>query len=60
MPVLTVGKLRLDPAWRTVHHGDIPIDLTRKEFALLEALMPWPGEAVSRFDLLESAWDLQL
>ena len=57
MPVLTVGKLRLDPAARTVHHGDIPIDLTRKEFALLEALMRRPGEAVSRFDLLESAWD---
>jgi two-component system, OmpR family, response regulator len=57
MPVLTVGKLRLDPAARTVHREDIPIELTRKEFALLEALMRRPGEAVSRFDLLESAWD---
>jgi two-component system, OmpR family, response regulator len=57
MPVLTVGKLRLDPAAHTVHRGDIPIELTRKEFALLEALMRRPGEAVSRFDLLESAWD---
>jgi two-component system OmpR family response regulator len=55
--VLTVGKLRLDPAARTVHRGDIPIELTRKEFALLETLMRRPGEAVSRFDLLESAWD---
>jgi two-component system, OmpR family, response regulator len=54
---LTVGKLRLDPAARTVAYGDVPIDLTRKEFALLEALMRRPGEAVSRFDLLECAWD---
>jgi two-component system OmpR family response regulator len=57
MPVLTVGTLRLDPAARTVHRGDLPIELTRKEFALLEVLMRRPGEAVSRFDLLESAWD---
>ena len=57
MPVLTAGELRLDPAARTVHRGDVPIELTRKEFALLEALMRRPGEAVSRFDLLESAWD---
>ena len=57
MPVLTVGKLQLDPAARTVHFGDSPIELTRKEFALLEALMRRPGEAVSRFDLLEFAWD---
>ena len=57
MPVLTVGALRLDPAARTVHRGNLPIELTRKEFALLEVLMRRPGEAVSRFDLLESAWD---
>jgi two-component system, OmpR family, response regulator len=57
MPVLAVGELRLDPAARTVHNGQIPIELTRKEFALLEALMRRPGEAVSRFDLLECAWD---
>jgi two-component system OmpR family response regulator len=53
MPVLTVGELQLDPAARTVQYGDTPIELTRKEFALLEALMRRPGEAVSRFDLLE-------
>ena len=57
MPVLTVGALRLDPAARTVRHGDVEIELTFKEFALLEALMRRPGEAVSRFDLLECAWD---
>jgi two-component system, OmpR family, response regulator len=57
MPVLAVGELSLDPAARTVHYRDIPIELTPKEFALLEALMRRPGEAVSRFDLLECAWD---
>ena len=57
MPVLTVGELQLDPAARTVQYGNTPIELTRKEFALLEALMRRPGEAVSRFDLLECAWD---
>ena len=57
MPVLAVNELRLDPAARTVHHGQISIELTPKEFALLEALMRRPGEAVSRFALLECAWD---
>jgi two-component system OmpR family response regulator len=57
LPVLTVGKLQLDPAARTVQYGDVPIELTPKEFALLEALMRRPGQAVSRFDLLECAWD---
>jgi two-component system, OmpR family, response regulator len=57
MPVLTAGNLRLDPAARTVHRRDVPIELTPKEFALLETLIRRPGEAVSRFDLLESAWD---
>jgi two-component system OmpR family response regulator len=57
MPVLTVGELRLDPAARTLHRADTLIELTPKEFAILETLMRRPGEAVSRFDLLESAWD---
>jgi two-component system, OmpR family, response regulator len=57
MPVLTVGQLQLDPAARTVQRGDVQIELTRKEFALLEELMRRPGEAVSRFELLECAWD---
>ena len=56
-PVLEVGELRLDPAARQVWRGETPIDLTSKEFALLEALMTRPGEALSRFHLLEHAWD---
>jgi two-component system OmpR family response regulator len=55
--VLAVGDLRLDPASRSVWRGEAPISLTAKEFALLETLMRRPGQAVSRFELLESAWD---
>lgn len=55
--VLTVGDLTLDPATREVRRGAIIIDLSVKEFALLETLMRWPGRVLSRFDLLEHAWD---
>lgn len=56
-PVVEVGDLRLDPASREVRRGETPIELTPKEFALLEALMRRPGEVLSRLDLLEQAWD---
>jgi two-component system OmpR family response regulator len=54
--VLEVGDLRLDAARHQVLRGDVPIDLSRKEFAVLEALMREPGTVLSRFDLLEQAW----
>src|SRR5438309_3454244 len=47
-PFLTVGDLRLDPATREVRRGDVPIQLTPKEFALLELFMRHPGEVVAR------------
>jgi len=56
--VLEVGDLRLDPARRTVRRGADDIDLSAKEFALLETLMRRPGEVLSRLDLLEHAWDI--
>jgi two-component system, OmpR family, response regulator len=55
--VLQVADLRLDPASREAWRGATPIALTAKEFALLEALMRRPGEALSRYELLECAWD---
>lgn len=55
--VLDVGDLRLDPASREVRRGDTPIELSPKAFALLEAFMRRPGVALSRFQLLEDAWD---
>jgi two-component system, OmpR family, response regulator len=55
--VLEAGSLRLDPATRRVWRGDDEIDLTAREFALLEALMQRPEEALSRLELLEAVWD---
>jgi two-component system, OmpR family, response regulator len=55
--VLGVGDLRLDPATRQVWRGETEIALSTKEFALLEAFMRRPGEVLSRFQLLEHAWD---
>jgi two-component system OmpR family response regulator len=55
--VLAVGDLRLDPATREVRHGDTAVDLSTKEFALLECFMRRPGEVLSRLHLLEHAWD---
>jgi two-component system, OmpR family, response regulator len=55
--VLSVGDLRLDPATRRVWRGDAEIELSAKEFALLETFMRRPGRVLSRYDLLEHAWD---
>jgi two-component system, OmpR family, response regulator len=55
--VLSVGDLRLDPATRRVWRDDAEVDLSPKEFALLETFMRRPGRVLSRFDLLEHAWD---
>jgi len=55
--VLKVGDLRLDPASQQVWRGDEEITLSRKEFVLLETFMRHPGEVLSRFQLLERAWD---
>jgi len=56
-PVLEVGSLRLDPSTRQVWRGDRELTLSTKEFALLETFMRRPGQVLSRFDLLEHAWD---
>ncbi len=54
--VLEVGDLRLDAARHQVWRAETPIDLSRTEYALLEALMQTPGNVLSRFDLLEQVW----
>jgi two-component system OmpR family response regulator len=55
--VLQVGTLRLDPAIRQVWRGEEEIQLSAREFALLEAFMRRPGQPLSRLQLLEAAWD---
>ncbi|HXV58308.1 MAG TPA: response regulator transcription factor [Gaiellaceae bacterium] len=55
--VLCVGDLRLDPATHRVWRGKVEVELSAKEFALLEAFMRQPGDVLSRDRLLEHAWD---
>jgi two-component system, OmpR family, response regulator len=55
--VLEAGDLRLDPATRRVSRGSTEIQLSAKEFALLETFMRRPDQVLSRLHLLEHAWD---
>jgi two-component system, OmpR family, response regulator len=55
--VLEVGDLRLDPATHQVWRGPTEVKLSAKEFSLLETFMRRPGQALSRLQLLEHAWD---
>jgi DNA-binding response OmpR family regulator len=55
--ILRVGDLTLDPTSRRVTRGEVPITLTPKEYAILEALMRNAGEVVSRTRLAERVWD---
>ncbi|MGH3005470.1 MAG: response regulator transcription factor [Gaiellaceae bacterium] len=55
--VLEVGSLRLDPASHHAWRNDTEIELSAKEFAILETFMRRPGQVLSRFELLEHAWD---
>jgi two-component system OmpR family response regulator len=54
---LEVGDLRLNPASRQVWRGDAEVQLSAKEFALLETFMRRPGQVLSPYQLLEHAWD---
>ena len=56
---LEAGDLRLDPARRRVWRGGTEIELSPKEFALLETFMRNPGDILTRFQLLEHAWDYE-
>ena len=55
--VLQVGDLMLDPAAHRVSRDGTPIDLTPKEFALLELFMRRRGEVLSRSAILDHVWD---
>lgn len=55
--VLSAGDLELDPATRAVRRGDTAVDLTAREFAVLEFLMRRVGEVVSKREILEGVWD---
>ena len=55
--ILEVGSLRLDPSDRRVWRDGTEIELAAKEFALLAIFMRRPGAVLSRFELIEGAWD---
>ncbi len=54
--VRTVGDLRLDPQSRQVFVGEAPVELTRIEFDLLDALTERPNLAYTRRQLIERVW----
>ncbi|GAA3531573.1 response regulator transcription factor [Amycolatopsis ultiminotia] len=56
-PLLTAGDVELDPAKRVVRRASGPIELTRKEFGVLEVLLSAAGSVVSSEELLERVWD---
>ncbi|MFD2473771.1 response regulator transcription factor [Amycolatopsis silviterrae] len=56
-PLLTAGDVELDPAKRIVRRASGPVELTRKEFGVLEVLLSAGGSVVSSEELLERVWD---
>jgi DNA-binding response OmpR family regulator len=56
-PVLVVGDLVLDQAKRVASRAGQPLDLTKKEFGLLEELLKAGGSVVSSEELLDRVWD---
>ncbi|MCP2260737.1 DNA-binding response regulator, OmpR family, contains REC and winged-helix (wHTH) domain [Streptoalloteichus tenebrarius] len=56
-PVLSAGDVVLDPARRTVTRAGRHVELTRKEFGVLEVLLAAGGAVVSSEELLERVWD---
>ena len=56
-PVLVVGQVRLDPARRTATRDGRALELTRKEFGVLEVLLAAGGAVVSAEELLDRVWD---
>ena len=55
--VLQVGDLRLDPAAHRCWRGGQEVELTAKQFALLECFMRHPGQVLSKTALREHVWD---
>lgn len=59
-PELSAGDLRLDPAAHRCWRGEVEIELTAREFAVLETLILRAGHVVSKADLLEHVWGSDL
>ena len=59
VPLLQYKDVKLDPAARVVWQGNRRVELTSKEFGILEYLLRHQGEIVSQEALLEHVWDMQ-
>ncbi|WP_342001527.1 response regulator transcription factor [Microbacterium sp. LWH7-1.2] len=55
--VLEAGDLRLDPGARKVWRGDAELDLTSREFSVLEHLIRHRGQVLSKRDLIAGVWN---
>ncbi len=56
--LLSVGDLHLDVAGKQCLRGEVPIELTPREFAVLEALAAEPGRVVAKQELIDRVWGL--
>jgi DNA-binding response OmpR family regulator len=55
-PVLKAGPIELDETTRRVAVSGKPVDLSQREFSILECLLRRPGQVLSRDQLLDYAW----
>jgi two-component system, OmpR family, response regulator len=55
--VLTIGDLTLDPATKQAWRGQAELQLSPKEFALLELFLRHPGTVLTRSQIIEAVWD---
>lgn len=55
-PQLTIAEIALDPVARQVTRAGRPVELSRREFELLQYLMEHAGQAISRQELLDKIW----
>ena len=56
--VMAVGDLELDPGARSAARNGTPLELTAREFAVLEQLVRADGAVVSKIEIVEHVWDL--
>ncbi|HEY8286214.1 MAG TPA: response regulator transcription factor [Chloroflexota bacterium] len=57
-PLRQVADLELDPITREVRRSGVPIDLSNREYALLEYLLERPGRVLTRAMIGERCWDM--
>ncbi len=54
---VSAGDLRMDPRQRRVWRGDVEIELTTRQFDVLEFLLRRAGQVLSKYDILSGVWE---